>query len=483
MEAVTTQWDAWRAAPVSARAAQAYVDLAVAFGKTLASSEEARYALCPEAMWSHVADVLNAWMALESEADTHQRDERACTHIQDVKRWMQTLLVFERMSDPALLVLTRVLAQCLVNVVTSAPDTRSTLWTTHVTAEGTEPWADALLRLLASADERTSLAAHVFLLNCLPPGDDKLPDLVYNRPARRVMEVVLQLYEAAVYEETSDTLPVTLALVDRLFVAGLAGPLLDALGPAPDLHATQLALLRALIECLHQHVQGSDAHDAPWIVNVRPLIDRAVTLSQYATDAMQQVAEAGADAQGLVRAYMGLLALFECLHWAGLRAHQDASAARATEAAALLPLLRAPAVLGACIQLLRQARAFYPPQAPFTPSTASVPEGHAASALHTPEPDDGRPGLPRLKRSALQLLGTLSFLAGPQDREAVRDVQDHVRELGGLVDVLSLTALDELNPCTCKIALMLSKISASMLFLRCATCSSRMLHRRRWSVT
>lgn len=350
---------------------------------------------------------------------------------------------------------------------------------------------DLYRRLLSSADERTSLAAHVFLLNCLPPGDDKLPDLVYNRSARRVMEVMLQLYEAAVYEETSDTLPVTyvpppygsLALVDRLFAAGLAGPLLDALGPAPDLHATQLALLRALIECLHQHVQGPNAHDAPWIVNVRPLIDRAVTLSQYATDAMQQVAEAGADAQGLVRAYMGLLALFECLHWAGLRAHQDASAAQATEAAALLPLLRAPEVLGACIQLLRQARAFYPPQAPFAPSTASVPEGHAASALHTREPEDGRPGLPRLKRSALQLLGTLSFLAGPQDREAVRDVQDHVRELGGLVDVLSLTALDELNPCTCRIALTLSKISASMLFLRCATCSSRMPHRRRWSVT
>lgn len=135
MEAVTTQWDAWRAAPVSAPAAQAYVDLAVAYGKKLASSEEARYALCPEAMWSHVADVLDAWTAFESEAGAQQRDERAwwanvaraalgvlrnsaldprharmmayaphnlhSTHIHDVKRWMQTLLVFERMSDPA----------------------------------------------------------------------------------------------------------------------------------------------------------------------------------------------------------------------------------------------------------------------------------------------------------------------------------------------------------------------------------------------
>lgn len=294
----------------------------------------------------------------------------------------------------------------------------------------------------------------------MPPGDEKLSDLVHCKPARQAMEVVLHLYEAALYEETSDTVSITyvlfphssIALVDRLFGAGLIGPLLDTLGTDMDIRPAQLALLRALIECLHQHVQTppADQVEAPWVANVRPLIDRAVALSTYAAESMQQVANEGADAQGLVRAYMGLLALLECLHWAGLRAHQDVTAARTTEAAALLPLLREPAVLGACIELLRQARSFYPPKAPFAPTSASVPEGHAQSALHTKEPDDGRPGLPRLKRSALQLLGTLSFPAGSHDRAAVRDVQDRVRELGGLIDVLSLTALDELNPCTCR---------------------------------
>ena len=300
----------------------------------------------------------------------------------------------------------------------------------------------------------------MFLLNCVPPGDARLRDLVHTKPARRAMEVVLHLYEAALYEETSETIPITyayltdrsIALVDRLFGAGLIGPLLDALGTDDDIHPAQLTLLRVLIECLHQHVQTPTAEqvDAPWVANIRPLIDRVMALSQYATNAMHQVANEGAEAQGLVRAYMGLLALFECLHWAGLRAHQDASAARTTEAAALLPLWREPAVLGATIELLRQARSFYPPKAPFAPSGASVPDGHAKSALHTSVPDDDRPGLPHLKRSALQLLGTLSFPAGPHDRAAVRDVQDHVRELGGLIDVLSLTALDELNPCTCR---------------------------------
>ncbi|WFD21179.1 hypothetical protein MCAP1_003440 [Malassezia caprae] len=447
MEAVAASWDAWRAAPASVPTAQAYVDEAVAYGKKLAGSEEARRALDPTELWLHVRAVLDAWTAFEGEANPQQREERASMHSSDVQRWMQTLLVFERMSDPLLLVPIRVLAQCLVNGITSAPETRSTLWSAHVTAEGCEPWADAILRLLSSADERTSLAAQVFLLNCVPRGDAKLHDLVHSKPARRVFEVVLHLYEASLYEETSETFSITVALVDRLFGAGLVGDLLDALGTDHDIHPAQLALLRALIECLHQHVQTpAEQDDAPWIANVRPLIERAVALSQYASRAMQQVASEGAESQGLVRAYMGLLALFECLHWAGLRAHQDATALRTTEAAAVLPLLRAPAMLGACIELLRQARSFYPPKAPFAPSGASVPDGHAKSALHTSEPDDGRPGLPRLKRSALQLLGTLSFPAGPQDRAAVRSVQDHVRELGGLIDVMSLTALDELNP-------------------------------------
>ena len=48
-------------------------------------------------------------------------------------------------TDVLVLVPIRVLAQCLVKGVTSAPDTRSMLWAAHVTAEGTQPWADAIL--------------------------------------------------------------------------------------------------------------------------------------------------------------------------------------------------------------------------------------------------------------------------------------------------------------------------------------------------
>ena len=68
------------------------------------------------------------------------------------------------------------------------------------------------------------------------------------------------------------------------------------------------------------------------------------------------------------------------------------------------------------------------------------------SQLHTPQPDDDRPGLPYLKRTALQVLGTLAFHAKGTSWDDVHAFQDRVREAGGLIEVLSLTQLDELNP-------------------------------------
>jgi len=77
MESVAASWDAWRAAPASARAAQTYVEEVVAYGKILAHSEEARSALSPAVLWLHVRVVLDAWTAYEVEIDPQRREERA----------------------------------------------------------------------------------------------------------------------------------------------------------------------------------------------------------------------------------------------------------------------------------------------------------------------------------------------------------------------------------------------------------------------
>ena len=68
MEGVAASWNAWRAAPESAHAAQCYVNEATMYAKTLAGSEEARDALSPADLWLHVratwADVARAALGL-----------------------------------------------------------------------------------------------------------------------------------------------------------------------------------------------------------------------------------------------------------------------------------------------------------------------------------------------------------------------------------------------------------------------------------
>lgn len=63
-------------------------------------------------------------------------------------------------------------------------------------------------------------------------------------------------------------------------------------------------------------------------------------------------------------------------------------------------------------------------------------------------------GLAYLKRDLVRLLGVLAYSPPKRYKEEnentskiIKDVQDRVRELGGLFDVLNLTNLDELNPC------------------------------------
>ncbi|KAK0528455.1 hypothetical protein OC842_004548 [Tilletia horrida] len=156
--------------------------------------------------------------------------------------------------------------------------------------------------------------------------------------------------------------------------------------------------------------------------------------------------------------------------------------------------------VGVAVTLLREVAQVFPAESPFkTPnaaaangagpgSNASLPEGHvlshtgastlraqqqqqsgstttststaptAAAAHHHLAEAAGGPGklaFTYLKRELVRFVGIVSFVEarGPQsgsgdggERESVRGVQDYVRGLGGLLVVLGMTQLDELNP-------------------------------------
>ena len=325
------------------------------------------------------------------------------------------------------------------------------------------------------------MAALVFVLNCIDMDDYAAApthaacaaQLVRSPEGCRVMDVLLQLYESTQLGESRaahESGDVIVAIVHRLLVAGLVQELLAGLAPRSDssrVSASHVALLRVCAECIHMRLDvlksgNSDARRhacdtdraALWMRSTLPLVDMLVELANYAEAAMRAVRQDGAaDVGGLVRTHLALLALLESLT-AAVMCGQELVAARIDSSGdtELLGALRSRRVAAACVSLLREAHTFMPAQSPFavTDGTLPPPEGHAASSLHTaPRPPPDRPALPHLKRAVLQLLGALAFC--PPPRRASHDVrafQDLVRELGGLVDVLNLTMLDEHNPCT-----------------------------------
>lgn len=466
MDDVYRAWATWEKEPTK-EAQQALLERAAA--------ASAQFRTCPTdhdapAVWAWAMRVVRAWLDYEGRIDPRNENVReARAQHADVVRatlgilrnaslsevyacqalaYTETLaqlctmcVAYERMSEPALLVVIRVLTQLLVNLVTRHEAVRDTLWKLLAVPDVAGVAGETILRLLASADDRTSLAAHVFLLNSAAP--HTCHSLVHTMHGRRVLQVVLASYDAALVHETSDTLHVILALTDRLCEHGHWGPLLVALGPTEDMNASQLALVRTLIENMHLHRKEEGA-SASMIACLEPLMGMVTDLSRATTQCLATIQADPAQVPRLVRAHVGLLALLEAVHVMALHAQETPS----SESAHILTVMRASDMIHACIELLREARAFVPPRPPFQPAAPAVQaDAHERpSKLHTPQPDDDRPGLPYLKRTALQVLGTLAFHAQGTSWDDVHALQDRVREAGGLIEVLSLTQLDELNP-------------------------------------
>ena len=75
-------------------------------------------------------------------------------------------LLFENMTDPALLPAVRTLAQLVANAATCDSALQHTIWRLHVLGAPTAPSSDAVQRMLASSDTQTVLASAVFVLSC-----------------------------------------------------------------------------------------------------------------------------------------------------------------------------------------------------------------------------------------------------------------------------------------------------------------------------
>ncbi|PWN46957.1 hypothetical protein IE53DRAFT_371867 [Violaceomyces palustris] len=115
---------------------------------------------------------------------------------------------FHSLSDPALIPLSRSLAQLLSNLITSNPELQKAFWNEHVVIQGS-PERRFPLRLLSSTDHSTQVATQVLLVNLLKSQDEqasheRCQSLVESDQGLSVLHTLLNLAEAAVLEEEEE---------------------------------------------------------------------------------------------------------------------------------------------------------------------------------------------------------------------------------------------------------------------------------------
>ncbi|WFD34346.1 hypothetical protein MCUN1_001185 [Malassezia cuniculi] len=358
---------------------------------------------------------------------------------------LEYCLPFERMNDPTLMPLVRVLAQLLANCMGGCAHMRANLWRRHfISLDTTSAPLEAVRPLLASADGRTVVAAQVCILHAVQASDtiDYAAELAHLSGGRDILEVLLSGYDAATGDdgpEAGAVLDIAVHIVRRLFERGHTSVLLDgSMGPM------QITLLRVLADVLQERVEEcATQHVAPLPrAAVAPLARLLGTLAHDAADIMHaHLASEETDLRELIRAHIALVALLDSLTSVAMAGHElESDAPRLAE-------LRDDVMLEATVRLLNASHAFFPAQSPFQgTSVGEAPAGHVLSATgraaqlqHQHQQHSQRPALHTLKRGAIRLLGK-------PYTPAVAAVQDRVREAGGLLDVLNATVLDETNP-------------------------------------
>ncbi|WFD01006.1 hypothetical protein MYAM1_003766 [Malassezia yamatoensis] len=398
------------------------------------------------------ADGMQALLALarnsaaqRSSADVVRR------HWDSVSRVMAHCLLFENMNEPALLPTVRTLAQFVANAGTSDSSLQQMIWHAHVLGQGSSSNPDAIQRLLSSSDTRTTLAAAVFLLNCIDTTYQQVKHglieqaegssfyaLVETPAGLRIIETLLGVYEAELLTQSSsdasspmdqaaeEVIRVIIAIIQRLFQCGVFGDLLEALSPPdnnpPRISSAQVSLLRVLAIYLEErleqhkferHTQSKSSRMLDSIVqtskrytqSITPLLSMFCQLSDYTTQTMRQHMDGAeqVDLRGLIRAHMMLLALLHCLHLAGMCAQEDIAHQETSGDTEILAKMRDPksGIVDACITLLHESNQFFPAQSPFqsstTPSSAQPVKASTIDSTTqntrpslTPEHDDNQ---------------------------------------------------------------------------------------------
>ncbi|KAF7356869.1 Ataxin-10-like protein [Mycena venus] len=153
--------------------------------------------------------------------------------------------------DEEAILVARVLSQALANLVTGNDVVVSTLWTTYMNLPEDQV---VLIRLLASSDPRTLVAALVLILNCIDGSRTRIKMLTRTVTGVRIcislLDSMVQLYDADDASEGARAFDLGYEIFSRIMAADLVPSLFNRLSMPDEIitpHQTTLLKLGRLI--------------------------------------------------------------------------------------------------------------------------------------------------------------------------------------------------------------------------------------------
>jgi len=407
-------------------------------------------------------------------ASIAENQNRAFENEPDIRRLLHYYTSWSAMEDNDSILVARILAQTLSNLVTNNESLMNKLWDAYMNLPEDQV---VVIRLLSSPDPRTLLAALILILNCVRGSKTRIKMLTKSKIGIRVcvcmLDGMVSLYDAEDGSDGAKAFDVGYEVFTRVIEGGLIPDLYTRLAIQDEIITPHQTTLLKLVD---SYLQSSKLASNPPVTqtvqtygNLSPMLsDTFFTLSVYALQAIRRslgpsanevqsnntfttssdplqpnhVHEPPAELDVMLpKVCEALVLITQCIVTITLQAEgrnsdsgftgsvqnwKDffAESGRATQG-----------FIETLIDLLRLLDLFLP-RINFGRPVTSSPPGSAQAAPTPAQPSSA--GFSYLKRDLVRLLGILCHGA--------KAVQDRARQCGGIQVIMNLCVVDERNP-------------------------------------
>ncbi|KAJ7493437.1 spinocerebellar ataxia type 10 protein domain-containing protein [Mycena galericulata] len=383
-----------------------------------------------------------------------------------IRRLLHYYTSWSSMQDAEAILVARILAQALANLVTGNEILVPKLWNTYMNLPEDQV---IIIRLLSSPDPRTLLAALVLILNCIDTSRTRIKMLIRTVSGVRIcvslLDNMVRLYDAEDASEGARAFDIGYEIFTRIMAEDLVPSLFTRLSMVDEIITPHQTTLLKLVDSYLQSIKMSPIpttpQGTPLYAKLRPMLANAFfSLSTYAQSsirnslgisdtALNEDSHAPPDGTRvafeppssldvmLPKVSEALVLVTQCIVTITLdSSNTDAQPAVWEQTSQDFFNEATFADQGIVERLLRLLDLFLP-----RINFGKPVRGGGEAALPTHAQPQGGPditGFSYLKRDLVRLLGILCH--------GSKAVQDRIRLCGGIEAVMNLCVIDERNP-------------------------------------